>query len=83
MREWHTELFLQPGQWVPWVGLSVVGTVLALGGVVWFLHEREKVCRTPLSVRTQGSTRCTKLIIQSEDEIERRRALHAINFQAL
>lgn len=61
MREWHTELFLQPGQWVPWVGLSVIGTVLALGGVVWFLHEREK----------------------REDEEERRRALHAINFQAL
>ena len=43
MRDWHTERFLQPGQWVPWVGLSVVGTVLALAGVVWFLHEREKV----------------------------------------
>ena len=43
MREWHTELFLQPGKWVPWVGLSVVGTVMALGGVVWVLHQREKV----------------------------------------
>lgn len=43
MREWHAELFLRPGDWVPWVGASVIGTVLALGGVVWFLHGREKV----------------------------------------
>lgn len=41
--EWRTELFLQPGEWVAWVAASVLGTVLALGGVVWFLHEREKV----------------------------------------
>lgn len=59
--EWRTELFLQPGDWVPWVGAAVVGTVVALGFVVLGLDRREK----------------------REDEKERRRALHAINFQAL
>lgn len=41
--EWRVELFLKPGEWVPWVAASVLGTVLALGGVVWVLHQREKV----------------------------------------
>lgn len=60
-QEWRTELFLHPGDWIPWVAAAVVGTVLALGGVVVALNEQEK----------------------REDEKERRRALHAINFQAL
>lgn len=60
-QEWQTELFLHPGDWIPWVGAAVVGTVLALAGVVIALNEQEK----------------------REDEKERRRALHAINFQAL
>ncbi|GFZ43951.1 hypothetical protein JCM24511_01671 [Saitozyma sp. JCM 24511] len=59
--EWRSELYLHPGDWVPWVGAAVVGMVIILGGVVLGLHEREK----------------------KEDEKERRRALHAINFQAL
>ncbi|CAK9786351.1 hypothetical protein CC85DRAFT_284969 [Cutaneotrichosporon oleaginosum] len=59
--EWRTELFLHPGDWIPWVGAAVVGTVVTLGMVVVWLGEREK----------------------REDEKERRRALHAINFQAL
>ena len=41
--EWRTELFLHPGDWIPWVGAAVVGTVLALVFVVVGLNEREKV----------------------------------------
>lgn len=60
-QEWRTELFLHPGDWIPWVSAAVIGTVMALAGVVIALNEQEK----------------------REDEKERRRALHAINFQAL
>lgn len=59
--EWRSELFLHPGDWIPWVAAAVFGTVLFLGMVVVWLNDREK----------------------KEDEKERRRALHAINFQAL
>ncbi|EIW70623.1 hypothetical protein TREMEDRAFT_28893 [Tremella mesenterica DSM 1558] len=59
--EWRSELYLHPGDWVPWVGAAVIGTVIILAIVVFGLNEREK----------------------KEDEKERRRALHAINFQAL
>ncbi|KAH8995858.1 hypothetical protein EDB86DRAFT_2920938 [Lactarius hatsudake] len=59
--EWHKELYLRPGQWIPWVGASVLGTMIALAGVVLVLHLNEK----------------------REDELERRRASHHINFDAL
>ncbi|TYJ56963.1 hypothetical protein B9479_002242 [Cryptococcus floricola] len=59
--EWKSQLYLKPGDWVPWVGAAVLGTVLVLGTVVLGLNEKEK----------------------KEDEVERQRALHAINFQAL
>lgn len=58
---------------------AVLGTVIILGGVVLGLHEREKV-RDPR--RAYGKVR-TLTQYQKEDEKERRRALHAINFQAL
>ncbi|WVW83885.1 hypothetical protein I302_105907 [Kwoniella bestiolae CBS 10118] len=60
-KEWKSSLYLKPGDWVPWVGVSVFGTTVMLGFVVLFLNEREK----------------------KEDEKERRRKLHSINFQAL
>jgi hypothetical protein len=41
--EWHKELYLRPGQWIPWVGASVLGTMVALAGVVLVLHLNEKV----------------------------------------
>ncbi len=41
--EWHKELYLRPGQWIPWVGATVLGTMLALSGVVLVLHLNEKV----------------------------------------
>jgi len=59
--EWHKELYLRPGQWIPWVGATVLGTMVALAGVVLVLHLNEK----------------------REDEMERRRASHHINFDAL
>ncbi|TFK34872.1 hypothetical protein BDQ12DRAFT_688981 [Crucibulum laeve] len=58
---WKRELFLRPGEWIPWVTLTVVvGTVL-LAIIVFVLHLNEK----------------------REDELERRRASHHINFDAL
>ncbi|WWC61849.1 uncharacterized protein I303_104434 [Kwoniella dejecticola CBS 10117] len=59
--EWKSQLYLKPGDWVPWVGVAVFSTTIILGFVVLGLNEREK----------------------KEDEKERRRKLHAINFQAL
>ena len=41
--EWHKELYLRPGQWIPWVGVTVLGTMVALSGVVLVLHLNEKV----------------------------------------
>ena len=42
-KEWQSELFLHPGDWIPWVGAAVVGTVILLGMVVVGLNEKEKV----------------------------------------
>ena len=41
--EWHKELYLRPGRWIPWVGVTVLGTMVALAGVVLVLHLNEKV----------------------------------------
>jgi integrin alpha FG-GAP repeat containing protein 1 len=41
--DWHKELYLRPGQWIPWVGATVLGTMVALAGVVLVLHLNEKV----------------------------------------
>lgn len=41
--EWHAELFLKPGDWVPWVAAAVIGMVFVLGMVVVGLNEKEKV----------------------------------------
>jgi hypothetical protein len=41
--EWHKELYLRPGQWIPWVGATVLGTMVGLAGVVLVLHLNEKV----------------------------------------
>jgi integrin alpha FG-GAP repeat containing protein 1 len=43
LNEWHKELYLRPGQWIPWVGATVLGTMVALAGVVLVLHLNEKV----------------------------------------
>ncbi|KAK0567574.1 hypothetical protein OC844_000157 [Tilletia horrida] len=58
---WRRELFLQPGDWIPWVTVVLVTVVLLLGAIVFVLHLQEK----------------------REDERERKRAVHEINFAAL
>lgn len=49
--EWRTELFLHPGDWVPWVGAAVVGTVLVLVFVVVGLNEKEKASSESIDLR--------------------------------
>ncbi|KAG8858531.1 hypothetical protein FRB96_005203 [Tulasnella sp. 330] len=58
---WRKELYLRPGEWIPWVMLTVIVATIILAVVVFALHLNEK----------------------REDEMERRRALHDINFDAL
>ncbi|KAF5372918.1 hypothetical protein D9758_001485 [Tetrapyrgos nigripes] len=58
---WKRELFLRPGEWIPWVTLTVVAGTIILAVIVLVLHLNEK----------------------REDELERRRASHHINFDAL
>ncbi|KAH7890039.1 hypothetical protein F5I97DRAFT_1999340 [Phlebopus sp. FC_14] len=58
---WKRELYLRPGEWIPWVTLTVVVATAILAVIVFVLHLNEK----------------------REDELERRRASHHINFDAL
>ncbi|MCO5598813.1 hypothetical protein L7F22_052912 [Adiantum nelumboides] len=58
---WKRELYVSPGEWIPWVTVVLVTIVVMLLGVVFVLHLNEK----------------------REDERERKRAVHAINFDAL
>ncbi|KAG6917026.1 hypothetical protein DXG01_004152 [Tephrocybe rancida] len=58
---WKRELFLRPGEWIPWVTVTVVAGTALLAIIVFVLHLNEK----------------------REDELERRRASHHINFDAL
>ncbi|PPQ97975.1 hypothetical protein CVT26_003124 [Gymnopilus dilepis] len=59
--DWRRELFLRPGDWIPWVTVTVVVGMIILGIIVFVLHLNEK----------------------REDELERRRISHHINFDAL
>jgi len=84
--EWHKELYLRPGQWIPWVGVIVLGTMFALSGVVLVLHLNEKV--RYLTAILNGLHFVLLLnffffYLQREDELERRRVSHHINFDAL
>ncbi|TBU24831.1 integrin alpha N-terminal domain-containing protein [Dichomitus squalens] len=58
---WRRELYLRPGEWIPWVTVTVVASLILLAIIVLVLHLNEK----------------------REDELERRRASHHINFDAL
>ncbi|TCD70604.1 hypothetical protein EIP91_002634 [Steccherinum ochraceum] len=58
---WRKELYLRPGEWIPWVTLTVVSATILLAIIVFVLHLSEK----------------------REDELERRRVSHHINFDAL
>lgn len=41
---WRRELYLRPGEWIPWVTLTVVVTAILLAVIVFVLHLNEKVC---------------------------------------
>ncbi|KAI6036999.1 hypothetical protein BKA83DRAFT_687075 [Pisolithus microcarpus] len=58
---WKRELYLRPGEWIPWVTLTVIITTAILAIIVFVLHLNEK----------------------REDELERRKISHHINFDAL
>ncbi|KAF9551253.1 hypothetical protein CPC08DRAFT_316251 [Agrocybe pediades] len=58
---WKRELFLRPGDWIPWVTITVVVAMMLLGIIAFVLHLNEK----------------------REDELERKRISHHINFDAL
>lgn len=40
---WSRELYLQPGEWIPWVTLVLGAAIALLGVVVLVLHLNEKV----------------------------------------
>ncbi|GAA5951802.1 hypothetical protein JCM3765_003122 [Sporobolomyces pararoseus] len=40
--EWRKELYLKPGDWIPWVTLVLVTAIIGLGIVVFVLHLNEK-----------------------------------------
>lgn len=40
---WSRQLFLMPGRWIPWVGVTLVASMIILATVVLVLHINEKV----------------------------------------
>jgi integrin alpha FG-GAP repeat containing protein 1 len=40
---WTKQLFLMPGRWIPWVGITLITTIVILAITVLFLHLNEKV----------------------------------------
>jgi integrin alpha FG-GAP repeat containing protein 1 len=40
---WKRELFLRPGEWIPWVTVTVVVATIILAAIVGVLHWDEKV----------------------------------------
>lgn len=45
---WTRELFLHPGDWIPWVTVVLTAAIGLLGIVVFVLHMNEKVRSPPL-----------------------------------
>lgn len=44
---WKRELYLRPGEWIPWVTLTVVASLIILAVIVLVLHLNEKVSSPP------------------------------------
>lgn len=42
-QQWHRELYLQPGDWIPWVTVVLVTLIVALCGFVFAMHVNERV----------------------------------------
>jgi len=40
---WKRELYLRPGEWIPWVTLTIVITTAILAAIVFVLHLNDKV----------------------------------------
>lgn len=40
---WKRELYLRPGEWIPWVTFTVVVATIGLAVIVFVLHLNEKV----------------------------------------
>lgn len=66
---WKRELFLRPGQWIPWVTLTVVVATAILAVIVFILHLSEKVSAS-LSVVSDMTQRwtCSERTSWREDE---------------
>ncbi|KAG6899532.1 hypothetical protein C0993_009348 [Termitomyces sp. T159_Od127] len=47
---WKRELFLRPGEWIPWVTVTVVAGTVVLAIIVFVLHLNEKACYTLCSI---------------------------------
>lgn len=45
---WKRELFLRPGDWIPWVTVTCVVGMVILAIIVFVLHLSEKVSRSVL-----------------------------------
>ena len=41
--EWKRELYLRPGEWIPWVTVTLVVATIILGIIVYAFHWNEKV----------------------------------------
>jgi integrin alpha FG-GAP repeat containing protein 1 len=83
---WKRELFLRPGEWIPWVMVTVVAGTILLAIIVFVLHLNEKVKLALNNFLISFSVTNLfhfSLVTQREDELERRRASHHINFDAL
>jgi len=42
-QSWKEELFLRPGEWIPWVTVTVIAGMMILAIIVFVLHLNEKV----------------------------------------
>jgi integrin alpha FG-GAP repeat containing protein 1 len=80
---WRRELYLRPGQWIPLVTLTVVVVTAILAVIVGVLHWNEKVCILLQGFMSGSAVVDCYFPMQREDELERRRASHHINFDAL
>ena len=47
---WSRELYLHPGDWIPWVTVALGAAIILLGIVVLVLHLNEKVCQPGISL---------------------------------
>ena len=77
---WRRELFLRPGDWIPWVTVTVVVGTAILAIIVFVLHLNEKV-RTPLPCSPLLSS-VIKLTIVPFAFPEGRRARKTENFSS-